>query len=712
MSLSNYNDIEKLISNIEMEWKNLFTINEKMAFDIKFDKEKVQDKNFLEETLEQLNRALKFREEYKAQLERIKQILMSNPNNDLQESYSSWEKKCQDYIGFFENYLCEEYQYENTDTYLETKDIDQKKIGIKVKGMPESILIKYKDDLFIKNIINTEKGDYTYELYKYINRYDDITNEFKKIEKMVKLVTKEIININEYKELIYTEFKSNIINKQIENGFKLPFKLKDELRDWQKEAHDAWIDNDLKGIFKVATGCGKTTFALHCIEFLKEKDEELDARIVVPSIQLMTQWWDKLLNDLNVPKRMIARKGGNLFCDEDRAVTIYVNKTALNDEKGLSIDIEVSENKQLIIADECHHYGSKNNLEMFDEIQDIIDGDEYYSVGLSATPERALKSENEKLNRFLGNIIYEYDIVRALGENMVSPFTIDNIECDFLSEEYDEYRKINYNYNKYKGELVELLEESEQSKNFMVHRAYKILQDKKYRKILNRIKKEKDKRIKHFGEKAGKYEFEEWIRENFDTPERIAYTASQLTNYHQLRKDAICSAKGRYKKLESVLNNLNDKKIIIFALSINETENIFDKLKRVYGENVVIYHSEIKPESLKSKNLDDFSKGNAKIMCAVKSLDEGLDIDDIEIGIIYQGEQDERQQIQRLGRIIRKYKNSNLVKNAVLYNIYIPKAKEKKFLEQYFSRLRNTRDNLDSDKKEIYDNGFSKITFI
>ena len=72
-----------------------------------------------------------------------------------------------------------------------------------------------------------------------------------------------------------------------------------KLRSWQAEAFPLWWDKQ-QGIIKVVTGGGKTFFAIHCIkEYLKTSPKK-DILIVVPSIALLDQWNEALLeNNIN-----------------------------------------------------------------------------------------------------------------------------------------------------------------------------------------------------------------------------------------------------------------------------------------------------------------------------------------------------------------------------------------------------------------------------
>ncbi len=71
-------------------------------------------------------------------------------------------------------------------------------------------------------------------------------------------------------------------------------KDKRKLRDYQEEAISKWCENNKKGIFKMATGTGKTFTALNCISSALNDDLNLITVIACPYAHLTEQW----LNDV------------------------------------------------------------------------------------------------------------------------------------------------------------------------------------------------------------------------------------------------------------------------------------------------------------------------------------------------------------------------------------------------------------------------------
>ena len=87
--------------------------------------------------------------------------------------------------------------------------------------------------------------------------------------------------------------------------------------------------------------------------------------------------------------------------------------------------------------------------------------------------------------------------------------------------------------------------------------------------------------------------------------------------------------------------------------------------------SVGIYHSKM---SLKERTamLSEFKDNIYKVIVCVKALDEGIDIPELEMAIITAGTSVKRQQIQRIGRVLRK----NDDKPSKIYQIYVKDTKE------------------------------------
>jgi superfamily II DNA or RNA helicase len=203
---------------------------------------------------------------------------------------------------------------------------------------------------------------------------------------------------------------------QVNNGI--------QMREWQKQAISSWIQNQHRGIISVATGGGKTIFAMFCISHLFNKSLIDYCIIVVPTITLRDQWYVNLLNSTNIEQDLISTKI-KIGCK----ILILTNLTAQK------IIDKIENPKILVVYDECHRYGTKNNLSIFNNTS--------YTLGLTATIERKYDSGvSEILIPKIGKVIFDYDIRKAISDGVVMNYRLINIQTHFNSEELEIYQKL------------------------------------------------------------------------------------------------------------------------------------------------------------------------------------------------------------------------------------------------------------------------------
>ena len=126
-------------------------------------------------------------------------------------------------------------------------------------------------------------------------------------------------------------------------------------RDWQSNALEEWR-SDMRGVVRVVTGGGKTTFAHFCMrEFWRI---HLDGRvlILVPTLMLLDQWYVGLREDLGIPPERIACFSGHDKAKCLRSVNVFVINTARRLVPRLAQDAA-----NFLVVDECHRAASPQN---------------------------------------------------------------------------------------------------------------------------------------------------------------------------------------------------------------------------------------------------------------------------------------------------------------------------------------------------------------
>lgn len=418
---------------------------------------------------------------------------------------------------------------------------------------------------------------------------------------------------------------------------KEEWELELELYRWQKECMEEWKRKG-KGIVKVVTGAGKTILALEAIKRIKNEEDNVKFFIVVPTTALLFQWEEAIRDHLRGIEidnigRFYSTEWGNY---EKDTIQIYVINSAREYLPGYNDLLRIKGYKTFLIADECHRYGSEKNSMIFNTTYD-------WYLGISAVPERTGDwGFEEILVPNLGEVIYEYTYADALKDGIIPPFTLINCAIELEFDEKREYEYLTTKINKTYGKLLE---------------TYPDLPDpssRDYFRQLNYIEQlEKDKKISYY------------------------------KNLLYKRRMLIHNARRRYYALDKILQeiykNIDFPRIIIFHELIECANKIYKRIRNKYP--VEIYHSKIED---RMEKLYNFRKGFSDILITCKALEEGLDVPNVNVGIIVASTKSVRQRIQRIGRILRKAPGKNY---SYIYTIYIPLIDDGIFYKEEIKKL-------------------------
>ena len=438
--------------------------------------------------------------------------------------------------------------------------------------------------------------------------------------------------------------------------------MKKRLLDWQEECIRRWEANSFRGIANVVTGAGKTIMAAAAIDHLSmQLGEPIRVKIIVPKTFLMYQWHSTLLEQLNVPREDIGFYSGTYKSQAASAkFMIYVvNSARYTLARNIVEDAKLG-NKILLIADECHHYGSSENSRIFAYLGNLPKNAEVYTLGLSATP--WCKNYNEVLAPALGDEIYHFGFSSAIKADIISEFTLFNIRVNFNDDESFEYDDLSHQLGLALFKLYEI---------------YPGLHGKKGENFFASL--------------------EMIIRHSDDDVASLAKTVLFLSIQ---RKELVYQASNRINCVVQLIERVRKTaKIIIFGERIDSAEDIFRRLSQRWPNEIGIYHSKIPKETGKF-TLRQFEDKEIRILVSCKTLDEGLNISETDVGIIVSSTSSKRQRVQRLGRVLRKKPGG---RKASFYYLYIGGTSEeeellKELTSSTLDRLVN-RINLEFDEQ-------------
>jgi superfamily II DNA or RNA helicase len=392
------------------------------------------------------------------------------------------------------------------------------------------------------------------------------------------------------------------------------------LAPWQNEATGAWFAARGHGMIKVVTGAGKTIVALAIAERLQRSDPELRVAIVVPTIVLMEQWHRTLKARSNLPDASVGRLGGGYSDDfsDSRRILIAVLASARKTLPGIVRSAGVSDHL-LLIADECHRVGAP-------EMSAVLDTASAYTLGLSATPERDDDLGDDLGTRVsrpassaLGGIVYEMTFAEAIRAGVLPPFEVQHFGLPLDASEARRYQALTRSINEARRELLASSASARKT--------------------------------------GGGDQLLSWARSvSARSASRLSGLAAQFVNDVTRRKQLLYRAASRIAVTRTLVRQAivgrRDARVILFHESIDEVVDLFDVLMRDKIP-VVMEHSEL-PTELRDASLELFRAGVAQVIVSARSLIEGFDVPEADLGIIVASSSSPRQRIQSIGRVLRK----------------------------------------------------------
>jgi superfamily II DNA or RNA helicase len=191
--------------------------------------------------------------------------------------------------------------------------------------------------------------------------------------------------------------------------------VKHEPFPYQREALEAWARHRYRGVVVLPTGAGKTYVATLAI-----LSRQRSTLVVVPTLDLLNQWYDVLAAAFGVPVGIV---GGGYHEVLDLTVTTY-------DSAHLHMD-RLGDRFGLVIFDECHHLPSPSYATAARMCLAP------FRLGLTATPER---QDGRTADETIGRVVYRKDITELSGEYLASYETV-RLEVPLSAEERDNYER-------------------------------------------------------------------------------------------------------------------------------------------------------------------------------------------------------------------------------------------------------------------------------
>lgn len=415
------------------------------------------------------------------------------------------------------------------------------------------------------------------------------------------------------------------------------------LRDYQKEAIDAWVANGYHGFYVMATGTGKTWTAIYSALRLLEEHHALIV-IAAPYKHLVRQWSEDVIKVL--PEATIIMISSENATWEQQLSQAIVRQRLNPNHKIVAIStiksfysdrftntIRKSKQEKMLIVDEAHRF-TKQAEDLHSMYQ--------YMLGLSATPFSGKNvAKGEELMQFFGGQVFNLPIETALEKHFLVDYYYYPIYVHATANEENRFRKLS-------AQIAGCFRN-----NVCIDPENLV---KYLRGRLRIISMAEEKRIS----------FDEILSHVQENDHFIVYCGDGKL-YDNKGDEEI-------RHIQFVKRKLSEKGFK--PSQFTATENMEERMDLV----------------------ESFNEGAIDALAAIRCLDEGINIPSIKGALILSSNDDYREFVQRRGRILRKYgdkAHANIYDVVVLPSYETTKMAEIEFRRFYeYARLAKNSDEL------------------
>ncbi|MEP6561910.1 MAG: DEAD/DEAH box helicase [Nakamurella sp.] len=385
------------------------------------------------------------------------------------------------------------------------------------------------------------------------------------------------------------------------------------LYPWQVEALDAWRSRAGRGVVEAVTGTGKTMVGIAAAT--QELARGGQVLVLVPTRELLDQW-AALLARHGPPHARTGRLGGG---HRDDLGSCDVLVAVVNSAR--EADLRPRRPGGLLVADECHRYGSDGN-------RVALTAEFPRRLGLSATYARADDGHLTWLDPYFGGTCFRMGYRRAIDDAVIAPFTVDLVGVELSPLERAEYDELTALLSAGWARLIASgLAPAEPVGAFFAAVA----------------------RLARSGDNSAG-----------------ATTARQLLYALAERRRLLAETPAKAGALGGLVPALrNCDRAIVFTQSIVGAESAA-ALLGASGLQVAAIHSQLQSPDRRGL-LAGFADGSLQILAAPQVLDEGVDVPAADLAVILAASRSRRQMIQRMGRVLRRKTDGRAARFVIVF---------------------------------------------
>lgn len=419
------------------------------------------------------------------------------------------------------------------------------------------------------------------------------------------------------------------------------------LWEWQAEALDAWHQAGCRGVVEAVTGAGKTMIGITAA--FEAFRQGIKVLVLVPTAELQTQWQQRLMETL--PQADVGTLGNGRndslsSCDILVAIINSATRGALLSEQS----------QGMLIADECHRYAAKTFAK-------ALQSEFNYRLGLTATYQRPDNANENVLDPYFGGVVFQMWYDRALRDGVIAQFDIAFVGVTLTDSERGEYQIASSAVSKLGMSLKNKLD----------------LQYAPFEQFMSSVQA-----------LAG--------RKHDRSP--IVFMARKYLEAVVKRQRVLTNAQNKMKVLDGIAPVIAESQgTLVFSQTVDSSTQAAHLLQRAGIETKAV-SSESKPHERRGA-MQLFANGIAKVLCAPRILDEGIDVPDSDLAVVLSGSKQPRQTIQRLGRIIRRKSDGRHGRFLVLYAVNTIEGEKRNQEQQFGAVLPSARRIADFNETQI-----------
>jgi superfamily II DNA or RNA helicase len=379
---------------------------------------------------------------------------------------------------------------------------------------------------------------------------------------------------------------------------------------WQAEALAGWAAQGHRGVVEAVTGAGKTAVGLFAAAESLQNDDQV--AIIVPTVALQEQWVASVRSAF--PSAVIAQLGGAGGTAAKIGHAGVIVAVVDSVRKGLKV-----KRPGLLIADEVHRYGSKQNA-------GALNKSFPRRLGLTATFERPDQGIAEHLTPYFGKVCFRLGYRRAIADGVLAPFRVGLLPVELSTSEMDIYESLSRTMSGASHDLEEYIGFREPFAQFM-------------------------KEIEILAEGGG---------------QSMTWTARKYLKAMRDRRALLANTNARAEAFKRVVPLIKSSgQTLVFAERITQAGALADTLSG-HGIEARTIHSGLRLDERRTL-LRSFGNGTIKAVTAPRVLDEGIDVPEADLAVVVSATKTRRQMIQRMGRVIRRKADGREARFVLIY---------------------------------------------